>query len=146
MKYFVLFFLLILQAKAEELNCQLALDLIEDSYSSEVKKLNFDVKINELSESIMSGAIISTTCFNVTADTFSSNLTTLSWEVDDNQLLLGHLRNSSIPIAEYHYQLEMKLTQAQVGDVFIANGKILSSDNENHIHQIIVGSCTLIRP
>lgn len=132
-------------ASADRFSCDLALNLIEDTNSSEIKRLIFEV---DLSENTMTGAMISTSCFNKITEPFISNSSNLRIE-SSGDLPYGTLKNSNMVIGKYHYQFDLAFSQfTDVTDKFknidfIATGKIFSLDNVHFIHQNAEGRCHL---
>jgi hypothetical protein len=137
-----------IQANAEYFNCALALNLIEDTDSSEIKQLAFDIDLSPGVENIMTGAMISTSCFNTITETFISNSSKI--ETNENQTN-GTLKNPNIAIGKYHYQLNLTFSQINNGPNdanvinFIVSGKMRSLDNEQFIHQNAEGECHLAK-
>lgn len=137
-------------ANAEHFSCNLNLNLIENTNSSEDKKLTFDIEFEPGSEeNNMIGAMITTSCFNKITDAFTSKATKLEIVANDGTIQ-GTMKNLNIIIANYTYQLDLIFTELAglnkfSNNSFTATGKLLSSDNIHFIHQNIEGECQLSR-
>ncbi len=133
-------------AYAEHFNCDLTLNLIENSSSTEIKQLIFDTELNPNSKNITTGRLITSTCFGTQTEAFTSDSTKLT-QYTIGDLTQGSLKDPSIQIGLYHYQINFKFSgitknpNDENGIAVIASGKIRSHDNENFIHQIIKGEC-----
>lgn len=142
-----LLYLFSINAYAELFKCELNLNVIEDTSSSELKSLALEVEINPGNKNVMTGAMTSTTCYNTIVDPFSTE--TLEFKkLPIGNWLHGTLHAHQLEVGRYHYNLTLSFAQAPgqvAGNVIklVADGKILPLDNEYYIHQNIEGSCTL---
>lgn len=153
-KLFFIFLIIILcshQAYAEHFSCNLDLNLIEDTESTQIKKIVFDVEIMPNREKTMTGNMITSSCFNTIYEPFVAS------NIEFKEETLGNIiqRNMIIPsltIGNYHaYNYQLILNYSQIIDqpsdnkalYFSARGKLLPLDNKDFIHQNIVGECTL---
>ena len=135
-------------SQAEHFNCDLKLNLIPDSSSSEMKQLIFDVDVQSNNKGIMTGTMITHSCFSTINEPFTSNNSTFK-KLTIGDLTHGTFKNPNISIGMYHYQLSLKFAQftkspedAKSID-FIATGKMIPLDNDAFIHQLAKGECHL---
>lgn len=137
-------------ARAEHFNCNLNLNLIEDTSSSELKQLIFDVELNQDQKTANSGIMITTSCFGTSTDSFTSNAGKFKKKTIGD-LTHGTFKEENLAIGIYHYRMNLKFAQltkspdeAKSID-FIATGKMIPIDNESFIHQNIKGECHLTK-
>ena len=136
-------FLIPLQANAEHLKCDLALNLIEDANSSETKQLLLDIDLSSTARNLMTGAMISTSCFNKITEIFHSNSSIIEMVINGD-LSYGTLKNADINIGQYNYQLNLNFARMpDSSGAFIATGKMTSLNNTYFIHQNAEGKCNL---
>ena len=148
----LLLFLISYRANSEHFTCDLSLNLIENSASSQAKKLVLDVELRSDGSNSMSGTVITSSCFNTIYEPFKSDV------IDYKQNTIGDFvegtfRALNLSIGNYriyHYQLDLKFFKTISGDPndsfihFLATGTMLPLDEDDHfIHQNIEGECTL---
>jgi hypothetical protein len=155
MKLFNLVFCLLiafspLASNAEHFNCDLKLNLLPDSSSSELKQLIFDVDVQSNNKGVMTGTMITTSCFSTINEPFTSDTSKFK-KVTIGDLTHGTFKNPSLSIGMYHYQLNLKFAQLTKSPEdaksidFIATGKIIPLDNDVFIHQNARGECHLTK-
>jgi hypothetical protein len=144
----LLVLLMPVHAYAEHFNCELTLGLIDDTNSSETKKIQLEVEYGLDFKNILNGALVSISCFNTITETFTSNSSILEL-VKNGDLPSGSFQNSSLLIGKYHYQMNLIFSQfstpSENSNVvnFVATGKLLPLDNSRFIHQNVEGQCHL---
>lgn len=144
----LLFTLISLQAQAAHFKCDLNLNVIEDTSSSEYKQLSFDLDLNTASKNVMTGTLTSMTCYNTLIDPFTSESVEFKKMYIGNQIL-GTLRTLNLSIGKHHYNLDLSFSQLAADSVdhgvitLAASGKMIPLDNEYYIHQNVVGECYL---
>ena len=130
------------------LNCTLTLNLIENTNSSELKELVFNVELHPDSTPLNTGTMISTACFGTFKEPFTSSSSEFE-KTTVGDLTYGTLKDPNIDIGNYHYQLDLTFAQlTKSPDTtktinFIARGKMLPLDNDLFIHQNVTGECQL---
>jgi len=130
-------------ANAEFLNCDLKLDLIEDTDSSELKEIFFQVELNNLPFSRMDGSMNTISCFGTFLQDFHSNTAKVSHQTVDG-FEKGEINDARVSIGNYHYQFKLKFAQqlsAFGNKDLVVSGKVIPLDNEGFIHQIASGTC-----
>lgn len=152
--YFFISLLLLLfsfQVRGEHFNCDLSLDLIENTASTQTIRMVFDVELGADSKNIMTGTMITCSCFNTIPEPFNSNFLEFK-QATINDLMQGNFCAQNLSIGNYtvhHYQLNLNFIQIENapedGSIirFEAAGKILPLDNPYFIHQNITGECWL---
>lgn len=149
--FFLLSLLVILvpaQGNAEHFKCDLTLNVIENTSSSEYKQLAFDIDLKAGLKNAMVGTMTTTTCFNTFIDPFNSGSSEFK-KILIGDLIHGTLSKPVLEIGKNHYHFNLSFSQVaneQANDgvvTFIADGKILPLDNELYIHQNMVGECYL---
>lgn len=131
------------QVRAESLSCELILNLIENSSSSEFKSLSFEISLEETNYNIINGFMVTTSCFNVSKEDFKSNGTEVIINRNTNYID-GVIRNSNLTIGEHNYKMEMNLSNKETHSELAVKGNLLSLDDNNFIHQVISGECKFI--
>jgi hypothetical protein len=147
---FLFFVQLSTSAHAEHFNCNLNLELIEGTSSSELKQLIFDVEINQDHQTVNSGVMVTVSCFGTSTDAFTSS-TGKFRKMNLGDLTIGTFKETKMTIGSNQYQMNLKFAQLTKSPDesktidFIASGKILSINNEYFIHQNIKGECHLTK-
>lgn len=136
-----------LQADAEYFKCDLNLNVIEDTDSSERKQLVLEVDLNQDFKRVISGSMITSSCFNTFVDPFISDSSEFK-KVSINNLIQGSVSSPKLAIGKYNYQLGLEFFQVSPEDSdgiisLKAGGKLLPLNNEEFIHQNIEGECYL---
>lgn len=136
------------QAKAAHFKCDLNLNVIENTSSSEYKQLSFDLDLNPALKNVMTGALTSMTCYNTLIDPFTTDSVELKKMYIGDQIL-GTLRTLNLSIGKHHYNFDLSFSQLAADSVdhgvitLAASGKIIPLDNEYYIHQNVLGECYL---
>lgn len=150
---FLLLLLVSFDAKSEHFKCDLSLNLIENSSSTQTIRLLFDVEVRPDSKNTMSGTMITRSCFNTIPEPFNSDFLDFKQETMSD-LMRGTFHAPNLSIGNYtvyHYQLNLNFILAKNETDendnaiihFLATGKMLPLDNEHFIHQNVSGECWL---
>lgn len=137
-----------LGAMAAHFKCDLTLNVIENTSSSEYKQLAFDIDLKSSLKNVMTGTLTTSTCFNSFIDPFTTDSSEFK-QINIGDQMMGTIRNKDLIIGKNHFQLALSYSQIPAGPIddgvvtFEANGKVLSLDNEFYIHQNIIGECYL---
>lgn len=135
-------------ANAAHFKCDLSLNVIEDTESSEHKQLEFDLDLNPGLKNSMTGSMITSTCFNTLIDPFTSDTSEFK-KIMIGNLVHGTLHDNYLTIGKNHYQLDLSFAEVSndqldnTDKTLEASGKLLPLDNPDYIHQNIIGECYL---
>lgn len=124
-------------AYAQRFSCVLDLNLLEDTDSSEIKQLVFDIDTISENAYLLTGNLISTSCFNTITKPFTSSSATFDMGQGDS----GILSNANVEVGMYHYKFNFEFTKNSDEPGFRAKGNVFPLDNKYFIHQIAEGSC-----
>lgn len=136
------------QVKAEHFKCDLDLNVIENTTSSEHKQLSFDIDLKAGLKNAMEGTMTTSTCFNTFVEPFNSETSEFKRVIIGDRIH-GTLRKQNLEIGKHHFYFNLSFSQAaseldNEGLItFVADGKILPLDNEAYIHQHMIGECYL---
>jgi len=136
-------------AHADHFSCDLTLNLIPDSESSELKHMVFDIDLSQ-NPPVTTGTLITTSCWGTFTDPFRSTTTQFK-KFLRGDLIQGSVRDLNLTIADHHYQLLLKFSQlvkdpADQNEIdFMSSGRIVPSDNDLFIHQVVQGPCKLTK-
>lgn len=125
-------------AQADFLNCDLTLNLIEGTYSSDAKQLYFEAEVGQSSSRLL-GSLNTVSCFGTNFQQFKS---------ETAKITADGLFDKKVRIGNYFYRFDMKFTPAQADfftnneDVLVVSGKIIPlSDQDSFFHQVVAGTC-----
>ncbi len=139
-----------LQANADYLSCDLKLGLIENTDSSEEKKLFFEIELPESGRNRMDGSMNVTSCFGTSFYSFSSD-TTRVYRYIDQGMINGGVNDTKVKIGSKYFKFNLKFkqkTESLLGfqnDNLMMSGKIIPMDDDYFIHQIATGDCRITK-
>ena len=121
-------------ANASFLNCNLTLNLIEGTHSSEMKQLYFEAEMNGNQQSRMAGTLNTVSCFGTNFQQFKSETARITQD---------ELNDSKVTIGNYSYRFKLKFAPLE-GSTLSVTGKIIPLDDRDiFFHQIVTGTCRI---